>query len=160
MSNLVSFQTSTLSYIMLHNHSYRHSNALLTVTILIGFYTATSDPASFISRQLSTPPASIPPHALIISASLGNMFLVQCFVSLLFTVVTREARLTKYYLVAAAIGDLGHVYANYKFMGNDVFWDFGGYNDMMAGNVLFSVFLWCMRMGTLAGVFGAVGGGS
>jgi hypothetical protein len=88
------------------------------------------------------------------------MFLVQCLVSLLFTVVTREAKLTKYYLVVAAIGDLGHIYANYKFMGNDLFWDFGGYNDMMAGNVLFSVFLWCMRMGTLAGVFGAVSGGS
>ena len=85
------------------------------------------------------------------------MFLVQCLLSLLFTVVTREARLTKYYLAAAAVGDLGHIYASYKVMGSAVFWDLGGYNDMMVGNVVVSAFLWCMRVGTLVGVFGKVG---
>jgi hypothetical protein len=87
------------------------------------------------------------------------MFLVQCLLSLLFTVVTRESRLTKCYLAAAAIGDLGHIYASYKFMGSDVFWDFSGYNDMMVGNVIFSVLLWCTRIATLGGAFGAIGVG-
>jgi hypothetical protein len=86
------------------------------------------------------------------------MFLVQCLLSLLFTVVTREPRLTKYYLAAAAAGDLGHIYASYAVMGSDMFWDFGGYNDMMVGNVFVSAFLWFMRMGTLGGLFGRVGG--
>jgi len=77
--------------------------------------------------------------------------------SLLFTVVTRETRLTRYYLAAAAVGDLGHIYASYKVMGSEMFWDFGGYNDMMVGNVVVSAFLWVNRALTLAGVFGRVG---
>jgi len=77
--------------------------------------------------------------------------------SLLFTVVTRETRLTRYYLAAAAVGDLGHIYASYKVMGSEMFWDFGGYNDMMVGNVVVSAFLWVNRVLTLAGVFGRVG---
>lgn len=85
------------------------------------------------------------------------MFLVQCLLSLLLTVATREASLTKYYLAAAAVGDLGHIYANYKFMGSEMFWDFSVYNDVMMGNVFLSVFLWCMRIGTLGGVFGRIG---
>jgi hypothetical protein len=84
------------------------------------------------------------------------MFLVQCLLSFLFTVVTRDTRLTKYYLAAASVGDLGHIYASYKYMGSEMFWDWQGYNDMMMGNVIISAALWLMRMGTLSGVFGRV----
>lgn len=85
------------------------------------------------------------------------MFLVQCLLSLLFTVVTRESRLTKYYLTAAAVGDLGHIWASYHVMGAEVFWDVDGYNDMMVGNVVVSAFLWGNRVVTLLGGFGRVG---
>jgi hypothetical protein len=84
------------------------------------------------------------------------MFLVQCLLSFLFTVVTRDTRLTKYYLAAASVGDLGHIYASYKYMDSEMFWDWQGYNDMMVGNVIISAALWLMRMGTLSGVFGIV----
>lgn len=118
------------------------------------------DPASFHARQLPTPPAptTVTPHDIIMTTSIANMFLVQALISLLFTVVAREPRLTKYYLVLASFGDLGHIWASYSGMPSEVFWDFGAYNDMMVGNVLFSVFLWVMRMGTLSGVFGEIGG--
>jgi hypothetical protein len=131
----------------------------IPVSLLIGFYTATTSPSTFISRQLPTPPPHpVPPHALILSASIANMFLVQCLLSFLFTVVTREPRLTKYYLAAAAVGDAGHIWASYRFMnGSGVFWDWRAYNDMMVGNVVVSAVLWAMRMGTLGGVFGRVG---
>jgi hypothetical protein len=131
------------------------------VSLIIGFYTAFFDPTSFVSRQL--PPTSVltsstvPPHAQILSLSIANMFIVQCLLSLLFTVITRESRLTKYYLSAAALGDLGHIYASYAVMGKEMFWDFDGYNDMMVGNVLVSAFLWVNRTLTLLGVFGRVG---
>lgn len=117
------------------------------------------DPASFLSRQLPIPPppASITPHAIIMTTSIANMFLMQALISLLLTVATREPRLTKYYLALASIGDLGHIWANYSGMPSEVFWNFGAYNDMMVGNVFFSVFLWAMRMGTLSGVFGEIG---
>jgi hypothetical protein len=77
--------------------------------------------------------------------------------SILFTVVTREPRMTKYYLAAAGVGDLGHILASYKVMGSEMFWDFGGYNDMMVGNVIVSAFLWVNRALMLWGVFGKVG---
>lgn len=78
-------------------------------------------------------------------------------ISLLCTVVTREARVTKYYLAILAAGDIGHLYANYKGMGRDVFWNFGAYNEVMIGNVWATVFLWVNRIATLAGVFGRFG---
>lgn len=65
--------------------------------------------------------------------------------------------MTRYYLAAAAVGDLGHIWASYKVMGSEMFWDFSGYNDMMVGNVIISAFLWVNRVATLGGVFG--GGG-
>jgi hypothetical protein len=82
------------------------------------------------------------------------MFLVQCLFSFLFTVVTREPKLTRYYLAAASVGDLGHIWASYRYMGSDVFWNWKGYNDMMIGNVVVSAVLWGMRMATLSGLFG------
>ena len=74
--------------------------------------------------------------------------------SLLCTVITTDMRVTKYYLAILACGDMGHLYANYKGMGDAVFWDFGRYNEVMWGNVGITVFLWCFRILTLAGVFG------
>ncbi|KAF2828781.1 hypothetical protein CC86DRAFT_368919 [Ophiobolus disseminans] len=131
------------------------------VSLLIGFYAAFFDSSSFVSRQLPPTPiltsSTVPPHAQILSLSIANMFLVQCMLSILFTIVTREPRLTRYYLAAAAVGDLGHIYASYKVMGSDMFWDFGGYNDMMVGNVIVSAFLWVNRTLTLLGMFGKAG---
>ncbi|KAH3916643.1 hypothetical protein HBH56_061290 [Parastagonospora nodorum] len=131
-----------------------------STSILIGVYLASSTPADFISRQLPVPPTHpLPPHALIVSASIANMFLVQCMLSLLFTVVTRESKLTKYYLAAASVGDLGHMWANYRYMGSEVFWNWRGYNDMMFGNVVISAVFLVMRVGTLRGWFGTIGRG-
>lgn len=65
--------------------------------------------------------------------------------------------MTKWYLFMVACGDIGHIYGCYKVMGPEVFWDFGGYNDMMWGNVGLTVFLNINRLATLAGVFGKIG---
>jgi hypothetical protein len=56
-----------------------------------------------------------------------------------------------------ACGDLGPVYASYKVMGSNVFWDFGAYNSMMIGNIGFTAFLHINRLLTLLGAFGEVG---
>lgn len=146
-----------------HTQINAHQLTLPTVSLLIGYYTAFFDPSAFVSRQLPPTPtltsSTVPPHATILSLSIANMFLVQCMLSILFTVVTREPRMTKYYLSAAGVGDLGHILASYKVMGSGMFWDFGGYNDMMVGNVIVSAFLWVNRALTLWGAFGEVGRG-
>ena len=46
----------------------------------------------------------------------------------------------------------------YAGLGAKVFWDLGGWNDMVWGNVGVSVFLNLVRWGTLLGWFGVVGG--
>jgi len=139
----------------------RTATHLPTATIIAGYYVAFFDSNTFVSRQLPPTPvltsSTVPPHATILSLSIANMFLVQCMLSILLTVVTRESRMTKYYLVAAAIGDVGHIFASYKVMGSEIFWDFGDYNDLMAGNVFLGVFLFVNRLLTLSGVFGRIG---
>ena len=96
----------------------------------------------------------MPDAALLLSYSLGSIFLLLGGFAVLCTVVTREKRITKGYLLVAAAGDLGHLYANWKAMGPAVFWNFGAYNEIMWGNVAVTVFLHVNRLATVSGVFG------
>lgn len=56
------------------------------------------------------------------------------------------------------VGDVGHLWANYKGMGGEVFWAWRDYNEVMVGNVWVTVFLLGNRLATVSGVFGRVGG--
>lgn len=130
------------------------------VTTLLGCHAAYSDPTSFVSRQLPIPSSilvPIPKTAIILAYSLGSIFLLFALLNILCTALTRDVRVTKYYLAILMVGDVGHLYANYKGMGGDVFWEFGAYNEVMIGNVWITVFLLGMRGLTLSGVFGRVG---
>lgn len=115
-----------------------------------------------MTRQLPpTPlPTTIPPSAVVLSYTLGNIFILLAGLAILCTVLTRDARVTKWYLIILGICDLGHIYASYRVMGSDVFWDFQNYNDMMIGNIGFSAFLHINRVLTLLGLFGKIGQGS
>lgn len=104
--------------------------------------------------------STVPESALILSYTLGNVYLLLGGLAILCTVLTRDARVTRWYLFMVACGDIGHIYASYRVMGSDVFWNFGGYNDMMVGNIAVSAFLHVNRILTLLGVFGQVGGGT
>tara|TARA_R110002003_G_scaffold113_3_gene9839 strand:+ start:37729 stop:38076 length:348 start_codon:yes stop_codon:yes gene_type:complete len=114
-----------------------------------------------VTRQLPTSnvlaSATVPSAALILSYSIGNVFLLLAGLAVLCTAITREARVTKWYLFMVACGDLGHIYASYKVMGSEIFWNFSEYNDMMVGNVVVSAFLHVNRGLTLIGAFGRIG---
>jgi hypothetical protein len=84
----------------------------------------------------------------------GNIYLLLAALAVVCTVITREKRVAKWYLFFVALGDLGHVYASYRVMDHDAFWDYKGWNDAMWGNIGFSVFLHAMRVLTLLGVLG------
>ena len=86
------------------------------------------------------------------------MYVLLAGLAVLCTVITREARVTKWYLAMVALGDLGHIYASYRVMGPEIFWDFNLYNNMMWGNIGVSAFLHVHRVATLLGLFGRVGG--
>ena len=114
-----------------------------------------------MTRQLppTTASALIPAHpgALILSYTIGNIFVLLAGIAILCTVVTREPRVAKGYLLIIALGDLGHIYSSYKQMGPAVFWNFNEYNDVMWGNIGVSAFLHINRLSTVLGVFGRVG---
>lgn len=99
----------------------------------------------------------MPDAAVILSYTLGNIFLILAAVAVLCTAITRNARVAKYYLFIIALGDLGHIYASYRVMGKETFLNFNEYNDMMWGNIGFSAFLHVNRGATLVGLFGRVG---
>lgn len=57
-------------------------------------------------------------------------------------------------------GDVGHLVANYKGMGRDVFWAYMEWNEVMWGNIAVTVFLFLNRLFTLSGGFGRTGWGA
>jgi len=67
---------------------------------------------------------------------------------------TTHASVARYYLLAVAFADLGHIYSTYRGVGQEYFWNVGQWNDMVAGNVGASVFLNINRWLTLLGLFG------
>lgn len=126
----------------------------LTPHSVLGWSAAWNSPSNFVTKQLPTAPLAVPDAALLLSYSLGSIFLLLVGVAILCTVVTREKRITKGYLLIAAAGDLGHMLANYKAMGPAVFWNFNEYNEIMWGNVAVTAFLHVNRLATVLGVFG------
>jgi hypothetical protein len=131
------------------------------VSLILGWNAAFNDASNFMSRQLpdtaTTAITPMPPSAIIMSYSVANVFLLLGGLAILCTVITRDANVTKWYLGMVACGDLGHIYASYKVMGPQVFWDFAQYNDVMWGNIGFSAVLHVNRVATLLGLFGRMG---
>ncbi|KAF2473072.1 uncharacterized protein BDR25DRAFT_282292 [Lindgomyces ingoldianus] len=131
------------------------------VALIMGWHSATFDPQSFVLKQVpTTTPSSLTPvsaSALCLSYAAGNVYLLLGLIAILCTAITHEARVAKYYLFFVALGDLGHIYASYRAMGPEIFWDFSGYNDMMWGNIGGSAFLHVNRLATILGVFGRLG---
>ncbi|KAF2687083.1 hypothetical protein K458DRAFT_361484 [Lentithecium fluviatile CBS 122367] len=131
------------------------------IALIGGFQATIADPSQFVLDQLpvSTTAAltPVPRGALILSYSVGNIYLLLAAFAVICTLITREARVTKWYLGIIALGDLGHIYSSYRVMGPEIFWDYEKYNGMMWGNIAFSVFLHVHRVLTLLGVFGKLG---
>lgn len=128
------------------------------ISLILGWNAAFNSPRDFVVRQLPTATLAVPDSALLLSYSLGSIFLLLFGIAILCTAVTREKRVVTGYLLLAAAGDLGHLYANWKGMGPAVFWNFNDYNEIMWGNVAVTVFLHINRLATVLGVFGKVGG--
>ena len=71
---------------------------------------------------------------------------------------TPHPEVARRYLIAVALGDLGHVYAAYRGLGDTIFWDLSKWNDMAYGNIGFTLFLHINRWLTVANIFGRLGG--
>ncbi|KAF2205616.1 hypothetical protein GQ43DRAFT_436845 [Delitschia confertaspora ATCC 74209] len=129
--------------------------------VLKAWYDATTIPHTFTLAQDPTPRSSttpLNPATAVVSYSLGNLYLVLALFAVLVVHINRDPRVTKFYLFFLAIGDLGHLVSFYRALGEDVFWDWSRWNEMVWGNIVATMFLFVNRLSTLAGVFGRVGG--
>ncbi|KAJ8110595.1 hypothetical protein OPT61_g6602 [Boeremia exigua] len=129
------------------------------MSLIIGAYAATTSPSAFVASQLPThdpiDPAS--PAVIVLAYTLGSLFLILAGYALVCTVFTKDANVTRYYLVIALCGDVGHLLANYAGMNSKVFWAWREWNQVMWGNIAVTLFLLLNRLATLSGFFGRPG---
>jgi len=115
-------------------------------------YYADQAPQGLLSNHVFTP------QSLSLTLQLGNVFLLLAGLAIV-CCFTNHADISRRYLIAVALADLGHIYSVYGALGDKIFWDFNQWNQMIASNVGVSVFLHANRLLTVAGLFGKLGAG-
>ncbi|KAI1143911.1 hypothetical protein F5Y05DRAFT_10691 [Hypoxylon sp. FL0543] len=100
-------------------------------------------------------PGQVPPQGRVLLLQLVNVYLLLAALAVVCS-WTPHAAVARWYLVAVALADYGHIWACYRGVGADVFWDLGRWNDMLWGGVGVSAALNLLRWLTVLGVFGAV----
>lgn len=116
-----------------------------------------NDPFQYYADQLPAHTLSqeenFPGQALSVTLQLGNVFLLLAAMAIVCCFSPSSAT-AKWYLVAVAFADYGHIYASYRSLDDDVFWHPSQWNDMIAGSIGVSAVLNLARWLTVAGVFG------
>jgi hypothetical protein len=123
------------------------------------YFVNITDPQQYYLDQapatlLTTTP--FPNQALSVTLQLGNVLLLLAAIAII-CCFTPHPEISRRYLIAVALADLGHIYATYASVGEKVFWDLNQWNSMMMGNVGVSVFLHVQRWMTVLGMFGRLG---
>lgn len=136
---------------------------LTTSCSIFAYYTNIIDPFQYYADQALYPVLSqehhFPAQALSLSLQLGNVLLLLAAMAVICCFSSSRGT-AKWYLIAVAFADYGHIYASYRAVGPGVFWDPSQWNDMIAGNVGASVVLNLARWLTVLGVFGQLGQGT
>ncbi|KAH6616685.1 hypothetical protein C7974DRAFT_402252 [Boeremia exigua] len=129
------------------------------ISLVIGAHAATTSPSNFVTSQVPSYDSAdfVTPAVIILAYTLGSLFLLLAGYALTCTVLTKDANVTKYYLMFAACGDVGHLAANYAGMEDKIFWAWRDWNEVMWGNIAITVFLLVNRLATLGWVFGRPG---
>ena len=127
--------------------------------MIVGAHAAITAPSTFVTSQLPThdPADPVSPAVLVLAYTLGSLFILLAGYALTCTVLTNDPTVTKYYLIFAACGDVGHLAANYAGMGTAVFWAYREWNKVMWGNIAVTIFLLLNRIATVNGLFGTPG---
>ncbi|KAL2261269.1 hypothetical protein VTK26DRAFT_4490 [Humicola hyalothermophila] len=128
------------------------------------YVTGIRDPASYFAKQIPGPPgsggsaaAAFPPEAASVTLQLVNVLLLLAPMAVV-CCFSRDPATARGYLFAVALADYGHMYAIYRAVGHEVFFDVARWNDMVAGGIGVSAVLNVLRWTTLLGVFGPIDG--
>ena len=114
------------------------------------------DPQAYFANQapnVAVRAADFSPPALGVTLQLGNVLLLLAALGVICS-WTPHADTARAFLTAIAFADYGHIYAAYRALGPEAFWDVGGWNGMIWGNVGASVVLNVVRWLTVLGAFG------
>ncbi|KAI2779018.1 hypothetical protein F4815DRAFT_446842 [Daldinia loculata] len=131
------------------------------ILLIWAYIVALRDPAAFFAAQAPNHPfpvsEPIPPQALVLLLQLINVYLLLAGLAVVCS-WTSHASVARWYLVVVAFADYGHIWACYRGVGPELFWNTAEWNDMLWGGVGGSVALNVVRWFTVLGVFGALGG--
>ncbi|CAK1365217.1 uncharacterized protein RHO25_010066 [Cercospora beticola] len=124
------------------------------------YITAMTDGFTFFASQAPNHEigsADFTPQAQALTLQMGNVLLLLGAMAII-CCWTKHPEIAKWYLIAVAFADIGHIYAVYAAVGPAYFWNFAEWNDMTWGNVGVSAFLHVNRWATVAGLFGSMSG--
>lgn len=97
-----------------------------------------------------------PPQALAVTLQLSNVLLLLAAMAVICCFSTSSAT-ARWYLIAVAFADYGHIYSVCRAVDSAVLYDFSQWNEMMVGNIGVSAVLNVLRWLTVLGVFGGLG---
>lgn len=95
---------------------------------------------------------AFPPQAQILVYQLGNVYLLLALLAVV-CCWTPNRVVARGYLAAVALADLGHIFAVYRVLSADTFWDVSQWNAMLFGSVGVSAFLHIHRLISLLGLY-------
>jgi hypothetical protein len=119
------------------------------------------NPHDYFAKQIpggSPSTTSFSPQAEGVTLQLINVLLLLAPMAVV-CCFTRDPVTTKGYLFAVALADYGHIYATYRAVGAEVFFNASLWNDMVWGGVAVSAALNVLRWLTLLGAFGRIAAG-
>ncbi|OJD17534.1 hypothetical protein AJ78_02403 [Emergomyces pasteurianus Ep9510] len=126
------------------------------ISLIAGFFIAIFNNYKFVAGQTpnSLTPAELPLSTQAISYQLGNVFLLLMMAGVGVLYSTSEPKVVRNYLIALAVGDIGHIFVMYWLVEFDDLINVMQWNDMMWGNIGFTGILFVNRVAYLLGAFG------
>ncbi|KAL6237088.1 hypothetical protein BDW75DRAFT_238710 [Aspergillus navahoensis] len=128
------------------------------ITLIGGWLAPMLDLQGFVVDQIPISPAprELEVHAtsFALAYQLANVYGLLALLGAGVLYATLEPKVLRNYLVALAIGDVGHIYVTYLAMGPELFFDVRGWNALTWGNIGVTGFLFVNRLLYLLGVFG------
>ena len=129
------------------------------MSLAAGFYGAVLDTSNFVSAPVASSisasgPYIVTPESRILALQLGNMFSLVGLIGIGVLYSTVEPKVVRNYLLACAIGDVGHVYFTYVCMGYAAIVDVKAWDALTWGNIGFTLFLLLSRLLYLSGYLG------
>ena len=101
-----------------------------------GFAAACFFPEKFAADQIAkTPVQALSRNTLMLTLQLGNLYLLMAFMGVAILYYTADPKILRNYVIALALGDVGHLVTTYVGMGSDGFIDISGWNANALGNV-------------------------